>query len=339
MKTKVILFIFLLGSISAFGQTVEEYYQQGIESYKSQKFLQAKKAFTKAIELDPNYAEAYKARGDAKSFGYFTGYESAMDDYAKAIALKPDYAEVYLSRGLLKDLVRDYQGAVEDFSKAIVIKPDYTQAFRSREEAKRSLGDDLSANADYISVSKVATQLYNTEEVKEEVQVQEEDYGIEKALRAIERLIRSQGEKFTPNSLEVNEEFVAYSKEHQKTNWWSYYGGSSTVNQSNAIYYDMIAGIRFMNKKKHYEVRILSKATKKWKIFFCWDKIIAQEGADAFVFMRTNFRKLEQPKEQPNGGGFNKYDDLEKLQKLLDSGIISQEEFVSEKKKILSQPN
>jgi tetratricopeptide (TPR) repeat protein len=329
MKTKVILFIFLVVSISAFGQTAEEYYNKAVDKYNSQQYNRAIKALTKAVELNPNYAEAYKFRGDAKCYTSYLSDKPAMDDYSKAIALKPDYAEAYFSRGNLKAIGRDYQEAIEDYNRAILIKPDYSDAFQRRGDAKSKLGDSAGANADYESASK--------SERSQAEAVTASD--VEKALRAIERLIRSQGEKFTPNSLEVNEEFVAYSKEQQKTNWWSYYGGSSTVNQSNAIYYDMIAGIRLMKKKKHYEVRILSKATKKWKIFFCWDKKIAQEGANGFTFMKTNFRKLEPPKEQPNGGGSNKYDDLEKLQKLLDSGTISQEEFDSEKKKILSQPN
>jgi hypothetical protein len=159
------------------------------------------------------------------------------------------------------------------------------------------------------------------------------------AIKAIERLVKSQGEKFTPNSVEVNIEFIAYSKEQQKTNYWAYGGwggGTSTVNQSNTIYYDMIDEIKFLKKKSHYEVRILSKASKKWKIFFCWDKDIAQAGADGFAYMRNNYGKAVPPPQ--NSSNSNKYEDLEKLKGLLDSGIIDQEEFDTEKKKILAKP-
>jgi hypothetical protein len=139
----------------------------------------------------------------------------------------------------------------------------------------------------------------------------------------------------------VNIEFVAYSKEQQKTNWWAYGGyggGTSTVNQSNAIYYDMIGEIKFLKKKGHYEVRVLSKASKKWKVFFCWDKTIAQAGADGFAYMRNNYGKVEPPTQDTPSPNSNKYEDLDKLKGLLDSGVITQEEFDAEKKKILSRP-
>jgi hypothetical protein len=161
----------------------------------------------------------------------------------------------------------------------------------------------------------------------------------DEAIKAIERLVKSQGEKFTPNSVEVNIEFIAYSKEQQKTNYWAYGGwggGTSTVNQSNAIYYDMIDDVKFIKKKGHYEVRILQKSSKKWKIFFCWDKDIAQAGADGFAYMRNNYGKAVAPTQSPENS--NKYEDLEKLKGLLDSGVINQEEFDAEKQKILSRP-
>ena len=98
----------------------------------------------------------------------------------------------------------------------------------------------------------------------------------DKALEAVTRLIRSQGGKFTPNSLEMNIEFVAYSKEQQKTNWWAsgYGGGTSTVNQSNAIYYDMIDETVFLKKKGRYEVRIMSQTSKSGKTFSAGIRIL-----------------------------------------------------------------
>ena len=57
--------------------------------------------------------------------------------------------------------------------------------------------------------------------------------------------------------------------------------------------------------------------------FFCWDKDIAQVGADECAYLRNNYEKLK-PATQTNS---NKYEDLEKLKKLIDSGAINQEEF------------
>ena len=52
---------------------------------------------TKAIELRPDYADAYCFRGRAyRSQGE---HDRAIEDSTKAIELKPDYAEAYYIRG------------------------------------------------------------------------------------------------------------------------------------------------------------------------------------------------------------------------------------------------
>ena len=54
-------------------------------------------AYSKAIELDPSYAEAYYARGSA--YYYNNGqYDRAIEDSSKAISLKPDFGVAYSNR-------------------------------------------------------------------------------------------------------------------------------------------------------------------------------------------------------------------------------------------------
>lgn len=111
----------------------------------------------------------------------------------------------------------------------------------------------------------------------------------ESAKKAIERLVRSQGDKFTPNSIELTDEFLGYSKEYKEGGGWGWYGygrGTTTVNRSNAIYFDTIDEILFLKKKGHYEIRIHNKSSGKWKIFFCWDYEMSEKGAAGFAFMR-----------------------------------------------------
>lgn len=54
--------------------------------------------------------------------------DGALDDFTKAIELKPEYAEAYYFRGLAKQAKGDVDGAVADFAKAIELKPDYPDA-------------------------------------------------------------------------------------------------------------------------------------------------------------------------------------------------------------------
>jgi len=46
-----------------------------------------------AIEINPNYAEAYHNRGNAKY--ELKGYREAIQDYSKAIELEPKLAKAY----------------------------------------------------------------------------------------------------------------------------------------------------------------------------------------------------------------------------------------------------
>lgn len=52
----------------------------------------------------------------------------------------------------------------------------------------------------------------------------------------------------------------------------------------------------------------------------------------------VTYKTPNQSNQEEKDTGSNKYDDLEKLKNLLDSGVINQEEFDAEKKKILSRP-
>lgn len=114
----------------------------------------------------------------------------------------------------------------------------------------------------------------------------------EDAIKNIEKVMRSQGEKFTPNILNVTEEFISYDKERSTHSAFSgWYGSSNTVNFSNTIYYDLIKEIKFIKKKSHYEIRIFSKSSRSVHIIFCWDEELARKGASAIAYMQKNSKK------------------------------------------------
>ena len=63
-------------------------------------------------------------------------YSAAITDYDVAIQLKPDYPEAYFRRGAAKDKLEQHTAAIADYDIAIQLKPDYPEAYLNRGNAK-----------------------------------------------------------------------------------------------------------------------------------------------------------------------------------------------------------
>jgi Tfp pilus assembly protein PilF len=74
-------------------------------------------AFEKAVDLDPEYAEAYNNLGMA--YTELDRSEHAVQAFTRALTLRPDFAEAYNNLGLLYYAALDYEKATEMFSKAL----------------------------------------------------------------------------------------------------------------------------------------------------------------------------------------------------------------------------
>lgn len=75
------------------------------------KFDEAEEALTQAIKYDKNNYEAYYLRGCAKVNGQ--KYREALPDFEKAIELKPDYADAYFTMARVYTMLRDDDKACE----------------------------------------------------------------------------------------------------------------------------------------------------------------------------------------------------------------------------------
>jgi len=111
-------------------------------------FQRAAAQFTKAIEIDPNFAEAYRARGDAWQAAGKS--EAALADFEKAIAIDSAEWMAYLSRGMLWNARGESQRAVADFTQSIHLHPT-AKAYYRRGLAYQTLDDLRRALVDYNS--------------------------------------------------------------------------------------------------------------------------------------------------------------------------------------------
>ena len=83
---------------------------------QSEPYDQAISEYTKAIELNPNSAEAYYHRGF--TYGEKGQYDQAISDYNKTLEINPRYAEAYYNRGVAYCFKREYEKSWEDVKKA-----------------------------------------------------------------------------------------------------------------------------------------------------------------------------------------------------------------------------
>jgi len=142
------------------GQPAKRYLLQAILKQIKGNLDGAIDDYTRAIEIDPNYRDAYINRARVRNTkGDFDG---SIADYTKVIELKPDYVDAYIglaaayfNRGTAKNVKGDYDGAIADYDKASALNPSYAKTYNRRGYAKCEKGDFDGAIADYTKTIKL----------------------------------------------------------------------------------------------------------------------------------------------------------------------------------------
>jgi len=116
-----------LESIKEYNQTKkqQQYVDLGIQSCQKRDYNAAIKYHQQAIDLDPNYADAYSRIGEA--YTCKEEYDNAIKYYKKALKLNPNHADAYYL-GLSYDAKADFTNSLKYYKKALVYNPDYDPA-------------------------------------------------------------------------------------------------------------------------------------------------------------------------------------------------------------------
>ena len=144
----LLLMVTLLLPINSYAKTKtpgEDYYNNAMKLYTSQKYQEAVDNFNLAIKANPKYQIAFKGKGMALL--YLGQYEKAIEAYNTAINLNPKDAEAYvLKAGALKYLGK-YADIITVSDMAIKINPKYVLAYFTKGEGLNVLGryDEASA--------------------------------------------------------------------------------------------------------------------------------------------------------------------------------------------------
>ncbi|MBI3726121.1 protein kinase [bacterium] len=110
-------------------------------------FERAAGSCSKAIELDPGFAEAWAVR--ASSRVRLNDFDGAVVDATRAVGLDPRCAHAYEARATARTYKQDCKGAIEDFDRALAIEPRSVTAHVGRGNAHGVLGELEAAIGDY----------------------------------------------------------------------------------------------------------------------------------------------------------------------------------------------
>ena len=109
---------------------IEAYYNRGVVLQELGQLSKAVDSYNKAIQLKPDYVQAYNNSGLAlQELGQL---DKALNSYEQAIQLKPDFAEAYNNRGNALKEIGQVDEAIDSYDKAIQFKPDYAVAYSNR---------------------------------------------------------------------------------------------------------------------------------------------------------------------------------------------------------------
>ena len=139
--------IFWLLTCRSSAAVANVHYERGNALLNLNQPEQAVANYDRALQLKPDFAEAFYKRGNALL--NLNQPANAVASYDRALQLKPDYADALYNRGLaLQDLKRP-QEAVASYDRVLRIKPDDAEALNNRGNALRDLKRFEDALASY----------------------------------------------------------------------------------------------------------------------------------------------------------------------------------------------
>ena len=135
-------------------------YNQGVYLQQQGQHEEAIAEYDEAIQLNPQYVDAYTNRGIAhQNLGQ---YERAIQDYDEAIRLNPKDTLAYNNRGSVYHTLGQLQRAIQDYDEAIRLDPQLAGAYGNRGVAHSSLGQYEQAIKDYDDAIRLEPQLAGT---------------------------------------------------------------------------------------------------------------------------------------------------------------------------------
>ncbi len=94
---------------------------------KKERYKEAFTCYDSILKIDPNFVAAHFNKGFV-FLEYLQQYDSAAKHFTNAVQIFPEYYQAYYNRGLCNESMNKKQEAESDYRQALALKPDYTDA-------------------------------------------------------------------------------------------------------------------------------------------------------------------------------------------------------------------
>ncbi|NIS79510.1 MAG: tetratricopeptide repeat protein [Anaerolineales bacterium] len=147
-----ILTVVVLGAIILIGPSAitvgdaVNHFNRGVDYQEQGQLDLAIEAYTEAIAINPDFADAYLNRGVA--YSEKGDFDQAIVDYNKAIEINPQFADAYSNRGVAYAVTGQYDQALVDLDKAIELDASLARTYFVRGALYSDLGEREKAMTD-----------------------------------------------------------------------------------------------------------------------------------------------------------------------------------------------
>jgi tetratricopeptide (TPR) repeat protein len=152
----------------------KEWFNKGVELSKLGRYKKALRAFEKAIEINPQYAEVWFYKGFA--LGELGRHEEALEAFDKAIEINPQDDIAWFAKGVEFDVVGRYEEALKALDKAIEMNPQFALAYTLLGELFFKLGNLKEASENVENALKIERNLVPALSLQGRIKIEEKDY-------------------------------------------------------------------------------------------------------------------------------------------------------------------